>query len=160
MIGIINKTVERLLIAIFLIMTFSVIWQVLSRYIFNISASFTEELARFCLMWLAILGAAYMTGQRAHISIDYLFNKFSPSNQKRIDYAIEVLIILFSLAVLLIGGAYLMYMTFYLNQKSPALQVPLGAVYSVLPLSGVLIIYYSIRHLIQIGNRKYPSHES
>ncbi|GAA5220411.1 TRAP transporter small permease [Membranihabitans marinus] len=160
MITLINKTVERLLIGIFIIMTLSVTWQVLSRYIFNVSASFTEELARFCLMWLAILGAAYMTGQRGHISIDYLFKKFSPDNQRRLDYFIEILIIVFSVAVLVIGGAYLMYMTFYLNQKSPALQVPLGAVYSVLPLSGVLITFYSLIHLKQISVNKYPEHES
>ncbi|WP_236975699.1 TRAP transporter small permease [Membranihabitans maritimus] len=160
MITVMNKTVERILIGIFIIMTFSVTWQVLSRYIFNFSASFTEELARFCLMWLAILGAAYMTGQREHISIDYFFNKFSHKQQKKLDYFIEILILLFSLAVLVIGGAYLMYMTFYLDQKSPALQIPLGIIYSILPISGILIIIYTIDHLKKISNSKNPTHES
>lgn len=52
MISIVNKITERVLVIIFVVMTLSVVWQVLSRYLLSISASFTEELARYCLMWL------------------------------------------------------------------------------------------------------------
>lgn len=160
MISILNKITESVLVTVFFVMTLSVVWQVLSRYLFNISASWTEELARFCLMWLAVLGAAYITGKRQHIEIDYFFDMFSPVNKRRLDYFIEFLIILFAVVVLIIGGAYLMYMTFYLEQKSPALQVPLGIVYSILPLSGILMVIYTMFHIILIKDINYSEHES
>src|SRR5690606_25339657 len=87
------------LVVVFFVMTLSVVWQVKSRYLFNISASWTEELARFCLMWLAMLGAAYITGKKEHIEIDILSGKLSLKNKRRLDYFIEVLIILFAVMV-------------------------------------------------------------
>ncbi len=160
MISFFNKITENILVAVFFVMTLSVVWQVLSRYLFNISASWTEELSRFCLMWLAILGAAYITGRREHIEIDYFFDKFSKANKRKLDYFVETLILVFAVVVLIIGGAYLMYMTFYLEQKSPALQVPLGLVYSILPLSGILMVIYTLTYMKQIKNINYGSDDS
>jgi TRAP-type C4-dicarboxylate transport system permease small subunit len=45
------------------------------------------------------------------------------------------------------GGLKLVYITLVLGQISPALNIPLGWVYSVLPLSGLLITYYSLSNL-------------
>lgn len=160
MINLINKITERILIGVFFIMTASVVWQVLTRYLFNISTSFTEELARFCLMWLAILGAAYITGRREHIAIDYFANKLSPSSQRILDYGIEVLILFFAVVILIIGGGYLMYMTLYMKQNSPALQVPLGVVYSIIPISGILMIIYTLDHLKNLKYKNYSTDES
>lgn len=160
MIRLLNKITENILVAVFFVMTLSVVWQVLSRYMFSISASWTEELARFCLMWLAVLGAAYITGKRQHIEIDYFFDMFSPKNKRKLDYFIEILILMFAVIVLIIGGAYLMYMTFYLEQKSPALQVPLGFVYAILPLSGILMVVYTVVHMKTIRHINYGTHDS
>ncbi|MBY5958824.1 TRAP transporter small permease [Membranicola marinus] len=160
MISVLNKVTENILVGVFFVMTLSVVWQVMSRYLFNISASWTEELARFCLMWLAVLGAAYITGKRGHIEIDYFFDKFSPSQKRRLDYFVETLILIFAVVILIIGGAYLMYMTFYLEQKSPALQVPLGLVYCILPISGALMVVYTIDYMKQIKNINYSINES
>lgn len=155
-----NRIAEIILVAVFFVMTLSVVWQVMSRYFFNVSASWTEELSRYCLMWLAMLGAAYITGKRQHIEIDVFFARLSVENKRRLEYFVEVLIILFAIFVMIIGGGYLMYMTLYLDQKSPALQVPLGYIYSVLPLSGILIVMYTIHYIKQIKTQKYDADES
>ncbi len=160
MITFFNKVAEYILVSVFFVMTVSVVWQVLSRYLFNISSSWTEELSRFSLMWLAMLGAAYITGKKEHIEIDLLFDHLSPVNARRLDLFIGVLIIFFALTVMVIGGGYLMYMTLYLEQKSPALQVPLGYVYSVLPLSGLLIIMYTIDQMKKTTHQKTVADES
>ncbi|HLT93991.1 MAG TPA: TRAP transporter small permease [Membranihabitans sp.] len=160
MIRAINRVSEVILVGVFIVMTVSVVWQVMSRYFFNISASWTEELARYCLMWLAMLGAAYITGKREHIEIDVFFEKLSLKNKRGLEYFIEFLIILFAVFVMIVGGGYLMYMTFYLEQRSPALQVPLGYIYSILPVSGALIVIYSLHYISQTKSRKYASDES
>jgi TRAP-type C4-dicarboxylate transport system permease small subunit len=61
---------------------------------------------------------------------------------------IQCVILSFSITVLVIGGSWLVYTRFYLGVKSAAIQLPLGYVYIVLPLSGIIIVYYSVHHLI------------
>ena len=46
------------------ILVFTVAWQVISRYVFNSPSIFTDELARFLLMWIGMLGATYALEQR------------------------------------------------------------------------------------------------
>ena len=56
----INRTIELALLVIFGLLVIDVLWQVFARYVLNRSFSFTEEFARFALIWLSILGAAYL----------------------------------------------------------------------------------------------------
>ena len=52
---------------------------------------------------------------------------------------------------MIIGGGNLVYVNFELGQSSAALAIPLGYVYMVLPLSGVLVIVYKV---IELANPK------
>lgn len=143
----INKFIEYFLVFIFSLLVLDVIWQVVSRYVVGQSSSFTEEFARFALIWLAILGAAYLNGKRAHLSMDYLLKKLDPDALKRRMKIIEILMLLFALIVMVIGGGNLVYTTLILGQQSPAMGVPLGFVYSIVPISGLIIIFFSIHNI-------------
>lgn len=145
--NLINKIIEALLVVIFALLVLDVIWQVTSRYLIGQSSSFTEEFARFALIWLAILGAAYLNGQRAHLSMDYLLRKLDPKALRKRLQMIEILMLLFALIVMVVGGGNLVYTTFILGQQSPAMGVSLGFVYSIVPLSGLLIIFYSLYNI-------------
>lgn len=147
-----KKKLDRILgsILVFLLvsMVLAVIWQVVSRYIAKNPSSFTEELSRYLFIWIGILGAAYASGQQTHLAIDILPPKLSPPNRIKLRIIINVLIILFSLTVLVVGGANLVYVNYLLGQFSAALNVPLAAVYLVLPISGILVIYYKVNEII------------
>jgi len=130
------------------IMTLDVLWGVVTRYALGSQADWTEELARYLLIWIGILGAAYASGQNMHLAIDLLQPKLKGQSKKRLKVLINTLIILFSFAVLVIGGFRLLYISQSLGQQSAALQIPLTVVYAVMPLSGLLIIYYKIHELI------------
>ncbi|MDO5969515.1 TRAP transporter small permease, partial [Flavivirga aquimarina] len=119
-------------------------------YILNWSFSWTEELARFSLIWLSILGAAYLNAKREHLSMDFLYRKFNPSTKKKVSIFIEACIFVFALVVMVIGGINLVYTTLHLEQLSGTLRIPLGYIYSILPLSGLLIMSFSIYHTIKI----------
>ncbi|MFY0653399.1 MAG: TRAP transporter small permease [Cyclobacteriaceae bacterium] len=148
----INKVIEKVMIFIFSLLVIDVLGQVFSRYVLSNSPSFTEELARFSLIWLSILGMAYLTGQRDHLSMDYLYNKFSDEKRKKVAKLIEFVIILFAIVVLIIGGGNLVYITLTLEQRSSAMQIPLGYVYAIVPFSGFLIIFYSIFNILKERN--------
>ncbi len=147
----INKIIEYVLISIFGLLVLDVLWQVFSRYILGRSFSFTEEFARFALIWLSILGAAYLNGKREHLAIDILLRKLSPEKLRRRTQMIEVLMFVFALVVMVIGGGNLVYTTLYLGQVSPAMHISLGHVYAIVPISGLLIMYFSVYHFKTIG---------
>lgn len=145
-----NRFLEIMLIAIFAVLVFDVLFQVFSRYILNTSFSWTEELARFSLIWLSILGAAYLNAKREHLSMDFLYRKLSTSSKKKMSILIEVFIFLFALVVMVIGGMNLVYTTLHLGQLSGTLRIPLGYVYAIFPLCGVLIMCFSVYHISNI----------
>lgn len=143
----VNRGLEILLIFLTSILVLDVLWQVFSRYVLSSPSSFTDELAGYLLIWVSLLGAAYVAGKREHLAIDILLQRSGPARQRLLRIIIQCVILGFSLTVLVIGGSWLVYTRFYLEVKSAALQIPLGYVYIVLPLSGLLIIFYAIGHL-------------
>lgn len=138
----------RLLVALLTIMVLSVLWQIFSRYLFNSPSTVTEEISRYVFIWLGILGAAYASGQRTHLAIDIFPQKLNPQNRQKLQIFINILIILFSSAVLIIGGGNLVYVNFLLGQTSAALEIPLAYIYSVLPLGGCLVIFYKVNEIM------------
>jgi TRAP-type C4-dicarboxylate transport system permease small subunit len=70
-----------------------------------------------------------------------------------IDSLAQVVILIFVISVLIIGGSRLVFVTLFLEQTSAALNIPLGYVYSVLPISGFIMILYCIHFLIDNTRR-------
>lgn len=142
--NILNRLIEYLLVLIFSLLVLDVLWQVFGRYVLNQSFSFTEEFARFALIWLTILGAAYLNGRQEHLSMDYWLNKLSPAARTQRLRIIELVMLVFAFFVMVIGGGNLVYTTLRLGQVSAAMGVPLGFVYAIVPVSGLLIMFFSV----------------
>ena len=153
----VDKITRGTLVFLMALLVINVVWQVFSRYVLNAPSTFTDELARFLLIWVSLLGVAYLSGQNAHISIDILLNKLRPRSQFRLQIAIYLLIIAFAFFVLVFGGGHLVYITFIYTQLTPTLQIPMGFVYLIGPICGLLVIFYKvsdIRRLLYYGYDK------
>ncbi|MCK5441716.1 MAG: TRAP transporter small permease [Maribacter sp.] len=147
-----NRIIETFLVVIFGLLVIDVVWQVVSRYVVGQSSSFTEEFARFSLIWLTVLGAAYINGSKeGHLSMDFLLSKLPSEKRKKRQKIIQMTMALFALIVMIIGGGNLVYITLTLGQTSSALQVPLGYVYAIVPISGVMIIFFSIYNIKKLN---------
>ena len=144
----IDSILFKLLAFLMAVMTINVLWQVASRFILGSPSSWTDELSRYLLIWVGMLGASYVAGQKLHLAIDILPTKLQGKKERNLNIVINTLVALFALFAMVWGGINLVYITLVLDQNSPALNVPLGYVYFVLPLSGIIIIYYSIVNLI------------
>lgn len=144
-----DKAIAALLVILMALMVFNVTWQVLSRYVVQNPSSFTDELSRYMLIWLGMLGAAYVAGQEQHIAIDLLPNRLVGKPKMKLMMFINVIVLFFAFSVMVLGGINLVYITFILGQKSATMQIPLAYIYTILPFSGVLVIYYQI---FQISN--------
>jgi len=156
-----NKTVywldellKRSLIALMAAIVLVVCWQVLSRFVLQSPSSVTEELARTLLLWIGMLGAAlaYRTGQ--HLGLDIVTSRFSPNWQRRVAMLLTALVVLFAFMVMVVGGGALVQLTLQLNQMSAALGVPVGWLYSVIPLSGALISFYGLCQLYCLWRKR------
>ena len=134
-------------------MTINVLWQVMSRFILSEPSSFTEELARYMLVWLGILGASYVAGQKMHLAVDLLATKLSLKYKSKLEILIQFFVFVFALFVMVIGGIRLVSITLTLNQISAALQIKLGFVYIVLPISGSIMMFYSCYYIIDELNK-------
>ena len=144
-----DRFLEYFLALLMLIMLLSVTWQVVTRYFLGDPSSFTDELARYLLIWIGILGGAYAAGQSKNLAIDLLPNKLKGVAKFRLNVFINLIIIFFAVSVMVLGGSRLVYITYTLGQTSAAMQIPLAYVYIILPLSGLLITWYKIRDILQ-----------
>ncbi len=146
----IDRLVRNTLVFLMGFMLFNVVWQVISRYIIGSPSTFTEELARYLLIWICLLGGAYAAGKKMHLSINLLPNKLSKEGRRKLSIFTFSIVILFALLVMVIGGGRLVQISYVLGQSSSALNIPLAYIYSVLPLSGLLIIYYKVFEIKQL----------
>lgn len=121
----------------------AVLWQVASRYLLADPSSFTDELVRYLLVWIGILGAAHAAGRRLHLAIDLLPDRLPPRRRHALGFVTQALVFLFAAGVLGVGGGHLVALTASLGQRSAALGVPLAAIYVVLPLAALLLMLYS-----------------
>ncbi|WP_225035960.1 TRAP transporter small permease [Winogradskyella sp. SM1960] len=144
----VDKVLGTALAIIMGVMVINVLWQVFTRFAMDTPSSFTDELARYLMIWVGVLGAAYISGKRLHVAIDLLPSRLNKKGQTKLKVVINWIIIVFCLAALVIGGLRLVYITFTLKQSSPALQIPLAVVYAIIPISGILIIYYKLSDII------------
>lgn len=146
--SIIDNILAKICVLMMALLVLDVLWQVFTRFVMSTPSSFTDEMAGFLLIWVGLLGAAYMTGQRGHLAIDLWIQKSEGKRKKTLIAITFITMAAFALMVLVIGGCWLMYTRFMWDVKSAALGLPLGLVYSVLPISGLFIVYYTIDDLI------------
>jgi TRAP-type C4-dicarboxylate transport system permease small subunit len=139
-----DKFLRGMLVLLMAAMVFAVTWQVVSRYLFASPSSWTEEVARFLLIWIGTLGAAYAFRTNMHIGLDLLPKKLTGNAARNLHWFTLSVIIVFAATVLVIGGSSLVYLTWDLRQYSAVLGLPISFVYSVIPLTGILIVIYSV----------------
>ena len=119
-------------------------WQVLSRFIVGDPSSVTEEIARFLLVWIGLLGAAYAYRQHSHLGLDILTAKMPPARKHIAELFSQIMCFIFAAWVMVYGGIQLVLLQLELGQTSAALEIKMGYVYSVIPLAGLLICIYAI----------------
>jgi len=137
-----NRVLEGMLVVILGVMVLNVSWQVFSRYVLADPSSFTDELARYLMVWLGVIGTAYVSGKRLHVAIDILPDQLGPKRQKRLKNIIYIIISIFAALIFIVGGSQLVYLSYVLGQKSAALQIPIFIVYLCIPISGFCIIFF------------------
>jgi len=153
----ITKGLSIILIVLMAVIVLDVTWQVITRFLLKNPSSFSEELAGFLLIWIGILGASYALHTRAHLGIDVLTYRLKGVKKQTIEVVVYAIVFFFALFVMVIGGIRLVRLTFTLNQISAAMGLRIGYVYLVLPISGILMMYYSVAFMVEALRKKTES---
>ncbi len=146
----IDQCVSWFLISIVGSMTILVTYQVIVRYIFNSPSAFSEVLSRYLFIWLILFGAAYVFGLREHMAITFIKEKFNKKTRIIIEMVIELVTVIFAYTVMISGGYSSAARQMW--QIDSALQIPMGTIYSAIPISGGLIFFYFIFNEMKLLN--------
>ena len=132
-------------------------YQIVKRLILNDPSSVSEELLTYSFTWMALLASAYVFGKRDHMRMGFLADKLTGTPRKILESFIELLLMVFTGVVLIYGGISIMKLT--MIQKTASLgSIPMGVIYSILPVTGVLIFIYSILNIIDLCVGKEQDH--
>ena len=134
-----------------------VLLQVLMRYLFAYPNPWSEEVSRFCFIWMSLLGASLAVEYRAHFGFDQVTKKLPPRASRVVETFAGMVVLLFSL-LLIAAGIALMDLT--MGERSPALNLPVALVYAAAPVSGVLMVIHMLAGLGDEGAEAHSSAEA
>jgi TRAP-type C4-dicarboxylate transport system permease small subunit len=143
-----DRALGGLICALMAAMVLNVLWQVFTRFVLRHPSSFTEELARYMMIWVGLLGSAYASGRKSHLALDLLTSKLQGARKRASELFIHAAVLVFALTVMVGGGGRLVYIQLTLGQQSAALQWKLGYIYLAVPLAGACIVFYSVGALL------------
>ena len=121
--------------------------QVIFRYVFSAPLPWSEELARYCFVWIVFLGAAIGLQRGFHLGVDLFVNALPERFRSGLEVLCFSLIACFAAVV-----AYASYPVIALNmmQRSPAMGVQMSWIYIAIPISMVLICLISLVRVVDI----------
>lgn len=128
-------------------MTLLVLYQVFTRYVLNSPAAFTDELVRYFLIWTGFIGAAYAFFTRQHMCLVLVRDSLNPASRRILMTLVDLLILLFALFVITIGGFKLALSAE--KVYSALLGIPRSLVYAMAPVSGLFMIAAQIINLYE-----------
>ncbi|MDR3231882.1 MAG: TRAP transporter small permease [Synergistaceae bacterium] len=131
------------------LMTLLVFCQVVMRYVFRNSLSWSEELARFIFMWLSWIGASYAVKERSHFRVEMFANLMK--GRRRIRFELLILVIWFAFAAIMTWlGTRLTIFLMEKRQISPAMEIPMSWVYASVPAGCGLMAVRLIVEIVKI----------
>lgn len=144
----------RVVLSVFMtVMIITVVWQVFTRFVMQDPSNFTDELSRYLLIWIGVLGGAYTFAVKRHLALELLHSKLGDRGQLILGIFINFVVIAFAAVTFIYGGHALVSNTLQHGQISPGIVIGgehllIGYVYVVVPLAGYIITYFGIVDII------------
>lgn len=143
-VSVLAKAAELVMLFLMVSMVCLVTYQVFERYVLHYTPPWSEELAVYLMIWFGIIGIAVGVRLDSHMALHYFADKMPAPVQKFIAYLKYILILIY-VGVLTYQGIQMVALT--MTQKSPAMGLPIGLVYSSLPVATILIGIFILEKL-------------
>jgi len=144
------ETLQSILaILLFIALVVVVFLQVVSRYIFHNPLIWSEEVARFLLFWVALMGASLSVKTKRHFTIEFFTpEKIQNKTLKRIFQIIpNFCIVLFGLLMIIVGFKYCLMGRL---RVGPSSNIKMLYIYLAIPIAGITMVIYSLYHIVHI----------
>lgn len=144
----ISNLLKVLCIVLCFAMVVLVTCQVVARFVLNDPSAITEELTNICFVWMSLLASALLYGERGHMCIAFIPEKASLKKRHILFIISEIATLLMAIFVLTYGG-YLIAKAGMFQTNAAMTWLKVGQIYSVVPLSGICVIFYSLYNIIE-----------
>ena len=142
----VNRVIEYLLFGLGFSMAILVAVQVFCRYILNSSLFWSEELARYMLVWLSFFGATVAYYRNLHPGVDALTTRISAAKQRISRLLVHVTAMGLALIMVISGTQFAWFVRL---QISPALSIHKWIILIVIPLSGAVLFVYALAFFLK-----------
>ena len=150
--NVMNKVIRIISLVLIAFMVIIGTYQILVRYIFNSPSTVSEELLTYSFTWMSLFAAAYVSGKREHMRMGFLADKLSGKNLTILNVVIEIITIAFALIVMVYGGISITSLS--MTQKTASLGIPMGYIYIVIPITGIVIAVYGILNVTDLIRKR------
>jgi len=130
------RGLDLLLAVMLVVLVGSLAWQVFGRYVLDAAPSWSEELARFLMVWITMLGAASVMPKDGHITVTALPDALGPRARRALGVVRDLVMLAVAYVVAYYGVALAGLLA---RQASPAFEVSMALPYAALPAGAVLI---------------------
>ncbi len=135
-----NWLVERICVVLVAVLVLDIWFGIIARYFLELGITWTEELARYIMIWAALLAISSAAHRREHIGLIFILMALPPRPRQVLQAAIDCLGIVFFLFLFVYGirmtidGTSQFAMIFGMNMVVPFASVPIGAGLSALQI--------------------------
>lgn len=136
-------------IVTFVLMSVIVCMQVISRFFFSYSFQWAEEMGRYLFIWSTMLASACAVHTHLNIGVDILVNNLKGRTQYAVKLAAQIFLIL-AVYILTVYGAQQTIDVFDAGQTATSFPVSAGILYMSVPVSGILMLYYTLVQLLEL----------
>ena len=146
----INKFFFNIASALIFLIVFSMLYEVISRYVFHPRTPWGIELATLLFGPYFLLGGAYLLHMRGHVSLDLLQKKLSAKNQRLLDLFSFLIIIVFSIIMFSYSFSPAMQAWEYKETSFSAWNPPIWPVKFAIPISVLLLGLQSFAEMLTV----------
>ncbi|WP_218221147.1 TRAP transporter small permease [Nesterenkonia sp. Act20] len=146
-------TLRVICVALFALLVIIVVWQVVSRLVLGDPASWTEEAARFTFIWVSLIGVSIAVSEKTDIFMGFIVERLPLMWQRVTEIMAHLATAAVVLHVMLIGGMDQVSQAW--TQTNPVLPFTQGQLYLALPISGALLLFFLLIHMIHALSPRY-----
>ena len=141
------RPLELCLIAAVCVIFLQVLAEVVSRYVFNFSIAWGQELAETLIVWITFIGAGVAMLRAEHMAINILYNMLKSKGATKTFILIADLAVLFFLVIAVYSGSVLVQRTW--EMKTVTMEIPAGVLYLAYPVGCALMLIVCIRDIFK-----------
>ena len=139
LVHLVERVLDKVLIGLFLVMVAAIVWQVFARYVLQAPTIWSEELARFLLVWVTMLGSAYVLEHGGHVAVTVFVDMLPEPLERAVAVVRDFIVIAMAGSLAYFGYGFAASGP---RRISTGLGLPMGWAYAAVPIGAGLIAFF------------------